>query len=120
VIYFGGIADRLEPIASLGADGLLMETSMKGYVNDIGATVDAVGNRVTLFGNVDPVGIVQHATDEALEAEIRRQCEASRRGRGFILSPASPVTPATPASRMRRFIELGRRLGARQALEGRS
>lgn len=35
LIYFRGVMDRLEAIASTGADGLLIETSMKGCTNDI-------------------------------------------------------------------------------------
>ncbi|MFC1453279.1 uroporphyrinogen decarboxylase family protein [Verrucomicrobiota bacterium] len=106
VIYFGGIADRLEQIASTGADGLLMEASMKGYVNDVERTVGAIGDRVTLFANIDPIAYLQNADDTELEREIRRQIEAGRRGRGFVLSPASPITPSTPVSRIRRFMEL--------------
>ena len=111
VIYFGGIADRLERIASLGADGLVMECSMKNYTNDIEKTVGAIGDRVTLFSNIDPVGIVQDGTSSALRAEIARQCEAGRKGRGFIVSPSSPITPATPVSRMQEFIEVAKEEG---------
>jgi uroporphyrinogen-III decarboxylase len=106
LIYFGGVADRLEQIASLGADGLLVETSMKGYTNDIGQIVGAIGDRVTLFGNIDPVGCFQDGSPLQVEAEIKRQVRAGRSGRGFIISPASPITPATPLERVRRFIEL--------------
>lgn len=108
LIYFGGIADRLEQIASLGADGLAMETSMKGYVNDIGEFASAIGGRVTLFGNVDPIRVLQDGTDETLEAEMRHQANAGRTGRGFIMCTGSPITPRTPLWRVRRFIELGR------------
>ena len=110
LIYFGGIADRLEQIASIGADGLQMETSMKGYVNDIDRTVRQIGNRVTLFGNVDPVNVLQNGTDEELEAELRRQAIAGRQGRGFIMCTGSPITPSTPLSRVQRFVQLGREL----------
>jgi len=109
LIYFGGIADRIEQIASLGADGLLCEASMKNYVNDIGEYAARIGDRVTLFGNLDPVKILQNGDDAELEAELQRQLAAGRRGRGFILSTASPITPATPLARVRRFLELGRR-----------
>jgi len=91
LIYFGGIADRLEQIASIGADGLVMETSMKGYVNDIQETVSTIGDQVTLFANIDPVGVLQNGTDAELEAEIRRQCCAGQKGRGFIISTSSPI-----------------------------
>jgi uroporphyrinogen-III decarboxylase len=112
VIYFGGVADRLDQIASIGADGVLVETSMKGYVNDIGDCVDRIGDQTTLFGNIDPVGVIQDGSDEDLEAEIRRQLDAGRQGRGFILSPASPLTPSTPLERIQRFIELGKEIGS--------
>lgn len=112
VIYFGGVADRLDQIASIGADALLMEASMKHYVNDIGATVDAIGQRVTLFANIDPVGILQNGSDTQLQAEIQRQTEAGARGRGFVISPSSPITPSTPLARVQRFIQLSRQIGA--------
>jgi uroporphyrinogen-III decarboxylase len=109
LIYFGGIADRLEQVASLGADGLSVECSMKGYVNDLGAIAAAMGDHVSLFGNVDPVGVLQNGTDAELEAEMKRQAEAGRLARGFIACTGSPITPATPLARVRRFLELGRR-----------
>ena len=107
LIYFGGIADRLEQIASLGADGLLFETSMKGYVNDVREIAGRIGRRVTPFGNLDPVGVLQNGTDEALEQEVRRQHEAGRLARGFVLSTSSPITPATPLARVQRYLALG-------------
>jgi len=111
IIYFGGIADRLDQIASIGADGLQMETSMKNYVNDIGETVRKIGCRMTMFGNVDPVNVLQKGSDEELEAEMKRQIVAGRRGRGFITCTGSPITPSTPLARVRSFLELGRTLG---------
>lgn len=110
LIYFGGIADRLDQIASLGADGLSMETSMKGYTNDIEEIARRIGRRVSLFGNIDPVGVLQSAPDRELEAEMRRQARARDHARGFIHCTGSPITPFTPLSRVRRFIELGRQI----------
>lgn len=111
ILYFGGIADRLDWLAEIGADGLSMETSMKGYVNDIEGICQRIGQRVTLFGNIDPIGVLQNGTDEALEAEICRQAAAGRRARGFILCTGSPITPGTPLARVQRFIETGRKHG---------
>jgi uroporphyrinogen-III decarboxylase len=109
VIYFGGVMDRLELIASTGADGLLPEASMKGFVNDTAEIARRIGDRMTLLSNTDPVGVLQNGSDLALEAEVRRQVEAGRTARGFILSTASPITPATSLARVQRFLELGRR-----------
>ncbi len=108
LIYFGGIMDRLEMIAATGADGLLPEASMKGFVNDTAEIARRIGDRMTLFSNIDPVAVLQNGTDKRLEAEILRQVEAARAARGFILSTASPITPGTPLARVQRFLELGR------------
>ncbi len=110
IIYFGGVSDRLDQIASIGADGLSVETSMKGYTNDIAEIAPRIGRGVTLFGNVDPVGTLEEASDAELEAEMRRQAEAGRQARGFIMCTGSPITPGTSLARVRRFVELGRRL----------
>jgi hypothetical protein len=112
LIYFGGVMDRLEQIAATGADGLSYEASMKGFVNDTAEIARRVGDRLTLFSNLDPVSVLQNGTDAELAAEITRQMEAARAARGFILSTASPITPATPLARVQRFLELGRQLGA--------
>ena len=109
VIYFGGVMDRLELIAATGADGFSYEASMKGFVNDTAEIARRIGDRMTLFSNIDPVSVLQNGSDAELAAEIRRQLAAARPARGFILSPASPITPGTPLARVQRFLELGRR-----------
>jgi uroporphyrinogen-III decarboxylase len=111
VVYFGSVMDRLDHIASLGADGLSVECSMKGYVNDIDAIARRIGGRVSLFANIDPVGVIEQGTDAALEGEVKRQVQAGRRARGFLVSPASPITPATPLRRVRRFIDVATAVG---------
>jgi hypothetical protein len=108
LIYFGGIMDRLELIAATGADGLLPEASMKGFVNDTAEIARRIGDRMALFSNIDPVEVLQNGMDADLEAEIERQVAAGRAARGFILSTASPITPSTPLARVQRFLELGR------------
>jgi len=112
IIYFGGVEDRLEQIASIGADALSVETQMKGYVNDIAEIARRIGDRVSLFANIDPLGMIEKASDEELAAEIKRQVAAGRRARGFIISPASPITPGTPLGRVQRFIALAQQSGA--------
>jgi hypothetical protein len=108
VIYYGGVMDRLDQIASLGADGFAMETSMKGYVNDLGEIASRIGQRVALFGNLDPIGVLQNGSDARLEEEVARQRAAGAKARGFLLCTGSPVTPSTPLSRVQRFLALGR------------
>jgi uroporphyrinogen-III decarboxylase len=111
VVYFGAVMDRLDQIASLGADGLNVECSMKGYVNDIDEIARRIGDRVSLFANIDPVGVIERGSDTELVREVVRQAEAGRWARGFLISPASPITPATPLTRVRRFIDIARTAG---------
>jgi uroporphyrinogen-III decarboxylase len=111
VYYFGSAMDLLSQIAETGADAVLVECSMKGYENDIGRIAERVGGRVSLFGNIDPVWVLERGSDERLEREVRRQLAAGRQARGFLLSTGSPVTPDTPLARVRQYLELGERLG---------
>ena len=111
LIYFGGIADRVEQILSLQPDGLLMETSMKGYVNDLESIAAQVKDRTCLFGNIDPVGVVQKSTDEQLLEEIQRQVRIGRSLGSFVISTGSPITPLTSVERTRQLIDIARELG---------
>ncbi len=111
VAMYGEVMDRLELIAATGADALQAECAMKGYTNDIHEIADAIGGRMTLFANIDPVWCLEKASDEELAAEVARQADAGRKARGFILSPASPITTGTPLSRVQKFLELCDEIG---------
>lgn len=106
LIYFGGVMDRLEQIASTGADGLAPEAGMKNYTNDIGEIAAAIGDRISLFGNINPYDTLERASDGDLAAEVARQAAAGCKARGFIMCTGSPITPGTPLARVRQFIEL--------------
>jgi hypothetical protein len=108
---YGDVMDRLDLLAETGADALQPECAMKGYTNYIHEIAETIGDRMTLFANIDPHWCLEKATDEQLEAEIRRQVAAGRKARGFVLSPASPITPGTSLARVRRFIDLCNTLG---------
>ncbi len=112
IMYWGGVMDRLDLIAGIAPDAILVEASMKGYTNDIGAIAEAIGDRVSLFGNLNPHTELELVTDSELERLVAAQCEAGRKARGFFISPASPITPDTPLARVQRFIELARHHGA--------
>lgn len=110
LIYFGGIADRLEQIVSTGADGLLVGPSMKNYTNDLEEMAGRVGSRITLFGNIDPIRVLEKGTEEQLLTEMEHQAEAGKKARGFIMCTGDPITPATPLSRVKKFIAFSKTL----------
>ena len=111
VAFYGDVMDRLDLIAATGADALQAECAMKGYTNDIHEIAETIGDRTTLFANIDPYWCLEKGTDEQLEAEIRRQVSAGRKAKGFILAPASPITPGTSLGRVQKFIKLCHEIG---------
>lgn len=111
LVYFGGIADRVRPVAGIGADSLQFEASMKGYVNDLGEIAAQAGEGICLWGNLDPLADVQEASPEAMRQAMARQVAVGRRSGRFIISTGSPITPLTPLQRIRRYIETGWELG---------
>jgi uroporphyrinogen-III decarboxylase len=112
--YFGGVADRVEEINSLGADGLLVETSMKNYVNDLTDIGGKLSGKTCLFGNIDPYGILEKSSDQVLKQKIEEQAAIGRKVMGcrFIISTGSPVTPKTSIERLRTYIDIGRQITA--------
>jgi len=108
MIYFGHVADRIEEIISLGADALSMETSMKGYVNDLAEIAGQINNRTCVFGNLDPVGVLQNGDDELVRREVCKQIKIGEKYGRFVTSTGSPVTPSTPLSRIRQYIDIAR------------
>jgi hypothetical protein len=111
LIYFGGIADRVENIVSTGADGLLMETSMKGFVNDLESIAAQVNDRLLLFGNLNPYEDVELASDDELAARLAAQIAIGKKYGRFVVSAGSPLTPNTSLARMQKFIQLAQELG---------
>ena len=112
LIYFGGIADRVEDIASAGADGLMMETSMKNFVNDLDSIAAQVNDRMLMFGNLNPLGDIEMKSDGELEAVMAAQIAVGRKYGRFVVSAGSPLTPRTTLARMQKYIDLGHTLGA--------
>lgn len=111
IIYFGGVADRIEHIISTGVDALIMESSMKGFVNDIESIAQQIKGRICLYGNIDPVKIIENSCDELLYEEIKKQAEIGKKSGRFVISTGSPITPGTPLSRIQKYIEYARELG---------
>jgi hypothetical protein len=115
IYYFcGNPAGKWDLILSAGADALSLEEGKKGFDIDIEDVVDRAQGRLTLFGNLDSVGVLQNDNDASLRREIRRQTAAGRmNGSRFVMSTGSPVTPSTPVERVRRFTDLALELGGR-------
>lgn len=111
--YTGNPGRRLNLLLESGTDVLGLEEGKKGFEIDIAQVADFVNGRCALLGNVDAIHCLETATDTDLRREIERQIAAGRSNKSrFILGIGSPVTPRTPADKVRRFLEMGRDLGA--------
>ena len=104
--YCGNPTRRLDLLLSSGADALALEESKKGFTIDITEIAEAVDGRCVLFGNLDAIQLLPHASEATLRAEIERQLAAGRRNQSrFVMSLGSPVTPETSPERVRQYGE---------------
>jgi len=112
--YCGNPHTRWDMLMESRSDALALEEGKKGFAIDVDEVADRLAGHMTLFGNLDAVGVLEKASEDALRREIDRQLAAGRKNRRrFVMSIGSPVTPSTPASRVHRYGELVRELGAR-------
>jgi len=109
-IYFGGIDDRADLIASAGYDIVLMETSMKGFINDYKSIYEKMEGKVCLMGNLNPYDDIQLKSEQELYETIKKQVETGRSCGKYITSTGSPITPNTSVERIRRFIDIAHAL----------
>jgi len=110
IIYFGGIDDRVEQIASIGADLLFMETRMKTYRNDYAEVARRLGGGMCLAGNLNPYNDIEITYGEELRRRMSVMSKAGREYGRYVISTGSPLTPNTTLDRMQEYIRLGREL----------
>lgn len=108
--FCGNPYDKFDLLEAAGADALAFE---KGRSNtEIEDVVEHASGRYVVFGNLDPVGVLQNGSDAQLEAELRRQLDAGRRnGRRFIMGLGGFVIPFTSVTRLRAFVDQARKFG---------
>ncbi len=86
----GDVLPRLERIAELDVAAVAVEESKKGFSIPIEQVVERVAGRAAVFGNIDAVHFGLHAGLDEMAAEVRRQVQAARGARGFVVSTGSP------------------------------
>lgn len=107
--FRGNPIDRLDLLEAAGADAMAFEESKGKCRVEIEEVTARAAGRYVVFGNLDPVKVLQHGDEAQLEAEVIRQIKAGRLNNGrFVMSVGSPVTPLTPVARLRLFADLTR------------
>ena len=101
IIYHicGDSSRILRPMAATGADILSLDWKV-----DLTEARAAVGDRVCLMGNLDPVRIVLEAAAATVRAEARKCLAVFGDGGGFILSGGCALPAATPLENIRAMV----------------
>jgi uroporphyrinogen decarboxylase len=76
------------------------------FAADISEVKKAVGGRVCLMGNLNPIELILRGTPEQVRAEGRRCMEMGRRdGGAYLLAPSGAFIPGTPAANIQAITE---------------
>lgn len=86
----GDVVPRLEQMAGYDVAAIAVEESKKKFRIEIEDVVDKIGDRVTVFGNIDAIHFGLHASPDEMAAEVRRQARIGKRALGFVVSTGSP------------------------------
>jgi len=109
VYYCGEILPILDYICELGADALLVEEAKKNFHLEISEIYKRIRGRMTLFGNLDSVDILQKGTKEDVRTETIRQINVCGEGK-FIMANGCPVSFSTPVENVIEMIETAKKI----------
>jgi MtaA/CmuA family methyltransferase len=101
ILHIGGDSTpMLDIVPDLGADCFTVDHMM-----DIAVVKKAIGDRVTIMGNIHPVDELEHGTTTSVMEASRRCIEKASDGGRFILSPGCEVPRDTPIQNVKAMIE---------------
>ncbi|MCA9735936.1 methylcobamide--CoM methyltransferase MtbA, partial [candidate division KSB1 bacterium] len=70
-----------------------------------------LAGKVTIVGNINNIALIDW-TPEQIEEEVKKVCEAAKKGGGFILANQGPEIPYdVPDENIRAFVEAGKKWG---------
>ena len=95
ITYFlGDINPLIGDIKQMGAKGLMIEESKKGFVLDVNDIYTKLEGSMTLFGNRDSIYTLLDGTVGDIKAETERQIQGKEHN--FIMANGSPIAFNTP------------------------
>lgn len=78
---------------------------------DIASVKGAVGDRICIVGNIDPIAVLLQGTPEGVQAETQRIMSAGKPHGGYIFNSGEMVPRMTPEQNIRAMIGTARELG---------
>ena len=98
IVFCKDCGFALESIVASGADVISLD-----WRTDIGEARSAVGHRVALQGNLDPV--LLFANERSIQSGVQRILEKFGFGNGHIFNLGHGILPDTPVANVRAFVE---------------
>jgi uroporphyrinogen decarboxylase len=99
IVFSRGAGDRLARLAATGASCVGVDWSV-----DLAAARRALGHRVALQGNLDP--LVLHTDPASIEREARAVLEAAGPAPGHVFNLGHGILPATPPEHVAALVEV--------------
>jgi uroporphyrinogen decarboxylase len=96
----GNITSRLDLIPKSGSDLLSVD-----YKVDLSRVKDAIGGKMALSGNMNPVAIMQNAAPAEVAAACRGCLEEAGGVPGYILMPGCDIPPGVPLANLQAMVE---------------
>jgi len=111
--YFmdGKCMDNLETIQNIGIDIFLPLEPPPTGDGDLKEAKTRIGKRVTLWGNIDPIYILQKGTDKMIENAVKKAIDDAATDGGFILGTGERVTEETPIENIKTMVETAKKYG---------
>lgn len=97
----GNLGHLIEAIPGTGANCLY---SFDPHT-DLQRFVDAIGDRVCLMGNLDPIRVMRNGTVDDVKAAVRTMLAVGKKARGFVLSTGGELANGTPPENIRAALE---------------
>ena len=109
LLHICGDASLILPdMASTGADALELDS-----LTPTRAARDACGDRLTLFGNIDPAGVLRNGPPERVADAVDGLLDVFRDSPRLVVNAGCALTPDTPPAHIRRLIERARNAALR-------
>jgi len=100
-IYFAAerLVPHLDATAKLGADIIGLSENA-----DLAACKAAVGHKVCLMGNLDPINVMLNGTPDLVQTEVKRIIDTACRDGGHLFNTGEGVPIATPVENVRAMV----------------
>lgn len=113
--FLGNIKNKWDIVLNCNADGLAFEEGKKGFDNSIEEIIERVKGRFVLFGNIDPIWVLERGKLEDLRDQIKIQIKSGRKNKNrFVMCLEGPITPTTNYNRVKEFINIARQVGGQR------